>query len=155
MNVNFPGWWLVQGRVQALDPGLFKVLVFLLRYAVEERTDGHLQDYVLSRLPRSVGTDTDLTALANEGFLTRSDKEGYKYYLTDYDKTQSSAQELEARAEHARKLNRDRQARYRQKAKEEEAKEKFLPKELEQNYSPPGYDPSASWATTAPGRQGG
>lgn len=153
LNMNFPGWYMTQSRMQQLPGNLFKTYAYLMNYAVQEGTDGYLPGNILQSLPRGTGTAEELSALTNAGLLEVSKAPGYQYLLKDYQTTQASAAEIQARLEKRQADDRERQRRRREtlKAQQEQA-DNFIPKQRT-NYQqePPGYDPSYGWDTAQPG----
>ncbi|GAA1399459.1 hypothetical protein GCM10009613_55070 [Pseudonocardia kongjuensis] len=108
-DARYPERWLNDRRILRLSDPAHRLFVLALAWSVSNRTDGALQLDDLRLIP---GVDHTGTAELVEAGLWLTGPHGWQ--ITDFAITQTTAAQL-AGLEHKRAVDRDRQARHRQR----------------------------------------
>lgn len=108
-DARMPERYLMDRRLHRLSAEDFRAFVFALLYSVANRTDGILTDEDLALIP-NFPAGMCATRIVASG-MWELHLEGY--YITDFDKTQTSRDELEV-LDNARRRDRDKKRRRRQ-----------------------------------------
>lgn len=114
MDSRFPTHYLNDRRVLRASPPAFRQFVLGTAWSVSNMTDGFISH---EDLPLVQFSSPEQAAELVRLDLWREDKAGY--VITDFQKFQTSAAQLETALENRRKNERERQARKRSKDKEE------------------------------------